>query len=109
MQRLRLLVGLALVGVGVAGDQRVALRAGVEVEPLQHLPDAVLGDSDPAPLLAPKLGRDPSRAEARVAEREGEDPVLEVRADLVRHPRATALSDPEAVEAVALELLLPDV
>jgi hypothetical protein len=44
-----------------------------------------------------------------VAEGEGEDPVLEVGADLVGHPRPSALAHPQAVEAVALELGLPGV
>ena len=35
--------------------------------------------------------------------------MLEVGADLVRHPRPAALADPQPVEAVALELRLPAV
>ena len=85
----------------MAGDQGEALGAGVQVEAPQHRPDAVLGDPDPAPLRPGELGRDPPRPEAGVAEREGDDPELEVRADLVRHPRPPALADPQAVEAVA--------
>jgi hypothetical protein len=43
--------GLSLVGIGVAGDERQALGAGVEADPAQDPPHPVLGDPDPAPLL----------------------------------------------------------
>src|SRR5215211_8373285 len=103
------MLGLALVGVGVTGDQGEALRARRQVKAPQHPPDAVLGDLDPAPLLSPQLGRDPPRPEAGVTEAEGEDPELQMGPDLVRHPRPPALADPQAVEPIALELSLPDV
>ena len=69
----------------------------------------MLGDPDPAPLGPGQLGGDAPRAKARVTEGEGEDAVLEVRADLVGHPRPAPLADPQPVEAVALELRLPGV
>jgi hypothetical protein len=40
---------------------------------------------------------------ARVAQAEAHDPLLEVGADLVRHPRAPALADPQGLEPVAVE------
>src|SRR5512132_975054 len=93
----------------VAGFQRQALGAGVEVEAAQDPVDAVLGDPDRAPLGSAELGGDPPGAKARMAEAEGEDPVLEVGPELVRHPRAPALSDPKSVESVALKAWLPGV
>lgn len=68
MQLLRRELGAALVGVGVAGDQRQALGSGVEVEALEHAPDAVLGDPDPTPLLPREFGGDPPGAKAGVPE-----------------------------------------
>jgi hypothetical protein len=47
-----------------------------------------------APLGSGHLGRDPPRPEARVAEGEGDDPVLEAGADLVGRPRPAALAGP---------------
>ena len=76
-------VGLALVGVAMAGDQRQSLGPGVEPDGDQHPPDPVFGDADPARLVPSQLGADPPGPESGVAEREGDDPLLEVRADLV--------------------------
>jgi len=100
---------LALIGIGVAGDQGQALGAGVEVEALEHGPDAVLRDSDPAPFLPGEFGGDAPGPESWVPQGEGEHPVLEVGADLVGHPWLAPLPDPQPVKAVALQLRLPGV
>src|SRR5262245_8615255 len=109
MQLLRRFGRRSLVGVGVAGDERQALLAGREAKAPKHEPDPVLGDPDPAPLGPGELAGDPPRPEPGVAEREGEDPVLEVGPRLVWHPRRPTLANPQAVEAIALELRLPGV
>src|SRR5215211_4999898 len=44
-----------------------------------------------------------------MAEREGHDPLLEVGADLVRHPRPPALSDPERLKPPAVDPALEPV
>src|SRR3954447_2297801 len=41
-----------------------------------------------------------------MTEREGDDPALEVRPDLVRHPRAPALADVERLKPPAIDALL---
>src|SRR3954454_12106539 len=66
-------------------------------------PDAVLADAQPAPLLARELGRGPARPERRVTER-NDDPLLEVRADLVGHPRPAALTTIQRFQAPAIDL-----
>ena len=66
----------------------------------------MLGDPDPAPLLARELGGDPPGAEAWMPERERDHALLEVRADLVGHPRAPALPDPERLQPPAVDLAL---
>ncbi|MDQ3867507.1 MAG: hypothetical protein M3304_11910 [Actinomycetota bacterium] len=71
-----------LVGGGVAGDEREALGARGEAVAAQAAPDAVVGDAQAAPAGLPELGRDPPGAEAGVAEREGEDRLLEKRREL---------------------------
>jgi hypothetical protein len=98
-----------LVGGGVAGDERVALRARVEPVAAEQLPDAVRRDDDPAPLLAPQLGRDALGAEPRVGDREAQDPLLDHLRELVGHLRAAALPRPQHLEPVALDLALPGV
>src|SRR3954452_13869145 len=92
-------IGLALVGIAMPSDQRQALGAGVQAHAAQHAPHPVLANPDPTPLLAGQLGADPTRPIARVPEREGDDPALEVRPDLVRHPRTPALADVEGLPA----------
>jgi hypothetical protein len=37
---------------------------------------------------------------------EGDDPLLQVRADLIRHPRSAALSDAQRLKAPAVDLML---
>jgi hypothetical protein len=44
-----------------------------------------------------------------MAEREGDDALLEVGADLVRHPRAPALPDPQRLQSPAVDPGLPAV
>jgi hypothetical protein len=98
MQLFWLLAWPSLVGVAVARDQRQALATSVEPDPDQHPPDAVLRDANPTPLFPGRLGRDPPRTEAGMAERKGDHPLLQVRADLVRHPRPRALPDPQRLQ-----------
>src|SRR5438309_12026628 len=95
-------IGLSLVGVGMAGDRRQALGARVQAIAAEHPPDPLLGDPQPAPLLARQLGGDPPGAEARVPERERDHALLEVRPDLVGHPRAPALPDPQRLKPTAV-------
>ena len=44
-----------------------------------------------------------------MAERERDDPLFQVRADLVGHPRPPALADVERFQAPAVDALLPAV
>jgi hypothetical protein len=81
---LRLRLPRRLVGRGVAGDQREPLLPRVQAVAAQATPDPVVADNDPAPALAAQLARDPPRPEARVAEREGDNPFLNERRELVR-------------------------
>jgi len=98
-----------LVRRRVAGDEREPLRARVEPVPAQAAPDAVAGDDEPAPTGARELGRDPPRAEPRVAEREGDDPLLDQRRELIGHPWSAALARPQRAQALALDPSLPGV
>src|SRR5215207_6917549 len=95
-------LGASFVGIAVPGDQRQALVAGVQPDPAQDAPDAVLADPDAAPLLPGQLRADAPRAVAGVPEGEGDDPLLEVRADLVGHPRAATLPDVQRLKAPAI-------
>lgn len=99
----------ALVAGGVARDEAEAAGAGVEAVAAKDAPDTVRRDRHRAPLLARELGADPLGAEAGVGEREGEDPLLEVGAELVRHPRSSALPDPQRLQAPAVDPALPAV
>jgi hypothetical protein len=63
----------------------------------------------PAPPLAGKLGGDPPRAQAGLGKREGEDALLQVRPELVRHPRPAPLPDPERLQTPAVDSPLPAV
>src|SRR5215207_9106795 len=89
-------IGLSLIRLRVAGDERQALGTGVQVEAPQDPPDAVLRG-------------DPPRPEPRPGQGEGDDPLLEMGADLVGHPRAAALPDPQSLHAPAVDLALPAV
>ena len=77
--------------------------------PAQTAPDAVGRDAQTSPALASELRRDPARTEAGMREREGEDALLEVRAELVGHPRPASLSDSERFQAPAIDPPLPAV
>jgi hypothetical protein len=77
-------VGFALVGVRVAGDQRAALGARVEHNPLGDPPDAALRSPDPALLSAPSSAEIRLAPKSGVGEREGDQALLQMRADLVR-------------------------
>src|SRR5262249_55069858 len=62
-----------------------------------------------APLLTAQLGSDPLRAQAGMGEGERDDPLLQMRPQLVRHPRPTPFPDPECLQAPAVDPLLPAV
>jgi len=98
-----------LVGGGVAGDQAEPLLAGVEAVAAQAAPDAVVGDEEAAPALAAKLGGDAGRTETRMAEREGHDPLLDERGELVRYARPPSLPRAQDLEPVTLDHPLPAV
>ena len=106
---LRAWVARRLVGRGVAGDQREPLGAGVEAVAAEHLPDAVWRDDDRPPLLAPELGRDALGPEARMSDREADDPFLDHLRQLVGHLRPAPLPRPEHLKPVAIDLALPRV
>jgi len=72
-------------------------------------PDAVLGNPNSAPFLARQLGRDPPGPQPRMAKREGDDLLLEVRTDLVGHPRPPALAHSQGLQPPAVDLALPAV
>src|SRR5439155_16502318 len=106
--RLRI-CGLALVDGRVARHEREPLATRIQPVPLEHPPDPVGGDPKAAPLLAGELGVDPLRTEPRLAERKGDDPLLQMRPKLVRHPRPPALPRPQRLKAPPLDLLGPAV
>src|ERR1700756_2538935 len=101
--------GSSLVWVAVAGDQRQPPGPGVQAHSAKDTPDAMLGDPQPAPLLAGELGRDPPGPEPGVRQRERDDPLLQVRADLIRHPRPPPLPHVQRLKAPAVDLALPSV
>jgi hypothetical protein len=98
--------GRALVGVAVPGDQGQALGAGVEPKADEDAPNAVLTDPQAAPFLSGEFGADASGSEAGVRQGEGDDPLFDVRPDLVGYPRAPALTNVERLKAPAVDLAL---
>src|SRR5438128_6475512 len=90
----------------MASDERQALAPGVQPDAAEHAPDAVLRDPNPTPLLPGQFGTDAPGTESRMGEAEGHDPLLQVGADLVRHPRTPALSHPQRLKAPAVDLAL---
>jgi hypothetical protein len=76
---------------------------------MEAAPDTVVTDDDPAPLLAAELARDPPRPKARVAEREGNDPLLDKRRQLIRQPGPAALPRPQDLQPMPLHPPFPDV
>jgi hypothetical protein len=103
--------GLArrLVGRAVAGDERQPSRPRREPVPAQAAPDAVVRDEQAAPTRARELGGDPARPQAGVAEREGDDSLLDQRRELVGHLRAAPLARAQHLEPVPVDLRLPAV
>ena len=77
--------------------------------PAQTAPDPVRRDEQPAPAGTGKLGGDPARSQARVAKREGDDPLLDERRELVGHLRSPPLSRAQDLKPVALDLPFPAV
>jgi transposase InsO family protein len=67
-----------------ATSPKQPLGARVESVPAQTPADAVMADQDPATALLAQLARDPRGPRAGVAEREGDDPLLQQRRDLLR-------------------------
>src|SRR5207344_3523176 len=98
-----------LVGRRVAGHQPQALGARVEAVAAEHLPDAVGGDDDGAPLVACQLRGDALGPESGVCDREAEDPLLDHLRQLVGHLGATALPGAQHLQAVAVDRPLPGV
>jgi len=98
-----------LIGSGVTGNQPQALGAGVEAVAAEHLPDAVGGDDDRAPLVACQLCGDALGPEAGVGDREAEDPLLDHLRQLVGHLGATALPGAQHLQAMAVDRSLPGV
>jgi hypothetical protein len=70
---------------------------------------AVWRQHDPAPLWAPQLRRDPHRAEARVTQGKGHDPLLDERGGLVGHPGPAAFSWPQDLRPEPEHLAPPSV
>jgi hypothetical protein len=66
--------------------------------PAQAAPHAVLRDAQATPLLGGELGGDPARAEAGMGKREGEDALLQVRAELVGHARLAPFPDAQRLQ-----------
>jgi len=106
---LRLRLTRRLVGGAVAGDEREPAGTRVEAMPTQAAPDPVRRDDDPAPLRAPQLGSDPARTKPRVGEREGDQPLLDHRWQLVWHLRAAPLARTQYLEPMPVDLPLPTV
>src|SRR5436190_11578139 len=96
-------------GCPVARHEREPLRARVEAVPAQTPPDAVRGYDDPAPTRPRQLRGDPARSEAGMGEREGDDPLLDDRRELVRHPRPAPLPWAQHLQPVPVDLPLPGV
>src|SRR5712691_7423441 len=69
----------------------------------------MLRDLDAAPFVAGQLGADPPRAQTREAQRERDHLLLQMRANLVGHPRPPPLADVERLQAPAVDLVLPAV
>jgi hypothetical protein len=94
---------------GVAGDQAVALGTGGQAVAAQDPPHPVGRQDNPAPLGPGELGGDPGRPEAGMAEGEGDHPLLDQDAGLIRHPRGPTFAWPQDLGAVAVQLPLPPV
>jgi hypothetical protein len=75
----------------------------------QHPPDPVGRQADGAPAGLGQLGGDPGRPKARVAEGEGDHPLLDQGAGGVGHARGPPLTGPQELGAIAVELALPPV
>ena len=61
------------------------------------------------PLRADQLGRDATRPIARMTERARDDPLLEMRADLVGHPRPPTFTHIKRLQPPATDAVLPAV
>ena len=98
-----------LVGRGVTCDQREPLRARVQPVPAQAAPNAVGRNDEATPAWARELGRDPARTQTGMAQREGEDALLNERRELIGHPRPAPLARPQGPQPLPLDLPLPNV
>src|ERR1039457_6344712 len=96
-----------LIGGRVARDQPETLGAGVQPVAAKNPPDTVRGDDDPAPLLPSELRGDTPRAQTRVSDRERHDPLLDDLRQLVGHLWPPALSGPQHLKAMTVNLALP--
>jgi hypothetical protein len=77
---------------GVAGHEGQALGPGGKAVAAQDAPHAVGREHQAAPALARELGGDAPGAEAGVGQAEGQNALLDHRADLVGHPGRPALA-----------------
>jgi hypothetical protein len=83
---------------GVAGDEGQAADPPGQTVTAQDAPDPVGTAADAAPARLGERRADAPRAEARVAQAEGEDALLDEDARLVRHPRRSTFTGSEHLE-----------
>src|SRR5207248_9164127 len=83
------------------------IAISITVTPLAtpSFPTRRSSDLSPPHLGPRQLGGDPPRPIARVPERERHDPLFEVRADLVGHPRPPALAHVQRFQAPTVDAL----
>ncbi len=98
-----------LVGCPVAAHEREPLGARVEPVSAQAAPDPVGRNDDAAPARPRQLGGDPLRTQTGMGEREGDDPLLDERRQLIRHPRLPALARAQHLQSVPVDLPPPGV
>ncbi len=84
---------------GISTDERQPLAPGGQPGPSQHVADAT--GRDVLAQCVDELCGDTPRSEARLAEGQGDDLLLEPRRDLVGHARRPALAGPQDHQPVA--------
>jgi hypothetical protein len=98
-----------LVRRPVAGEQTQALGTRGQTVASQRLIDAVGRDDQPAPLRPREHRGNPPRPQPWMPERERDDPLLEDLRKLVGHHRPPALTRPEHLQSLTVDLRLPAV
>ncbi len=93
----------------VPGDQAEPSLTARQPVPTQAPVDPIGGHDDAAPALTSELRGDPARPMTRIGKGERQDPMLHVRRELVRHPRAPALLGPQRLQAPHQDLSTPAV